>query len=107
MEYDETVEKAAKREVKEECGLDTEPSKIVGVYSNPNRHPWKHVTAICYTAHIVGGEIKAESQEGNVKFFKINSIPKKLAFDHAKMIEDYIRARPTTNTQLNKTIKVN
>jgi len=89
VEYGETVENAAKREIKEECSLDIEPSRIVGIYSNPNRHPWKHVIAVCYAAHVVGGEIKAGSQEENAKFFKINNIPNRLAFDHAKMIRDY------------------
>jgi UDPglucose 6-dehydrogenase len=90
VEYGETVEDAARREVKEECGLDIQPSGIIGVYSNPERHPWKHVIAICYTAKKVGGRIEAGAKEGKTNFFKTNSIPEKLAFDHAKMIEDYI-----------------
>jgi len=53
-------------------------------------HPWKHVIAICYTAKKVGGQIKAGAKEGNANFFKINYIPEKLAFDHAKMMKDYI-----------------
>jgi ADP-ribose pyrophosphatase YjhB (NUDIX family) len=90
VDYGETVENAAKREVKEECGLDIQISKILSVYSNPKRHPWKHVVAICYVAKKVGERIKAVSKEGDANFFKINRIPKKLAFDHAEMIKDYI-----------------
>lgn len=92
VEYGETVENAAKREVKEECGLDIQPSRIVGVYSELERHPWKHAIAICYAAKKVKGQIKSRSKEGNVDFFEMNRIPKELAFDHAKMIKDYIRS---------------
>jgi UDPglucose 6-dehydrogenase len=92
VEYSETVENAAKREVKEECGLDIQPSRIVGVYSELKRHPWKHAIAICYAAKKVKGQIKSRSKEGNVDLFEINRIPKELAFDHAKMIKDYIRS---------------
>jgi UDPglucose 6-dehydrogenase len=90
VDYGETVENAVKREVKEECGLDVQPSRMLGVYSNPKRHPWKHVVAICYIAKKVRGQIKTKSREGNADFFRINQIPKNLAFDHAKMIKDYI-----------------
>lgn len=91
IEYGENVEEALKREAKEECGLDVKPSKIVGVYSNPKRHPWKHVIAICYAAKKVGGQLRAESKEEKARFFNINQIPKKLAFDHTKMIKDYLK----------------
>jgi ADP-ribose pyrophosphatase YjhB (NUDIX family) len=57
------------------------------------RNPWKHVVAICYVAKKVGGQIKAKSKEGDANFFKINQIPKKLAFDHTKMIKDHIVIR--------------
>jgi ADP-ribose pyrophosphatase YjhB (NUDIX family) len=90
VEYGETVENAAKRELKEECGLDIQPLRIVGVYSDLKRHPWKHAIAICYVAKKFKGQIKSRSKEGNVNFFEINRIPKELAFDHAKMIKDYI-----------------
>jgi len=91
VEYGENVEETLKREAKEECGLDVKPSKIVGVYSNPKRHPWKHVIAICYAAKKVRRQSRAESREEKARFFNINQIPKKLAFDHAKMIKDYLK----------------
>jgi 8-oxo-dGTP diphosphatase len=91
VEYGETVEDALKREVKDECGISIRPSKIVGIYSSPNRHPWKHVIAICCAAKKVGGEIKGHSKEGKNKSFEISRLPKKLAFDHARMLKDYHR----------------
>ncbi|MCP8322781.1 MAG: nucleotide sugar dehydrogenase [Candidatus Methylarchaceae archaeon HK02M2] len=92
VEYGETVENAAKREVKEESGLDIELSRIIGIYSDSYRHPWKHVIAICYLAHTDKGEINTEFQD--VKFFILSKIPENLAFDHVTMLRDYIRGNP-------------
>jgi UDPglucose 6-dehydrogenase len=91
VEYGERVEDAVKREVKEECGLHVKISQIVGVYSNPKRHPWKHAIAICYAAKKVGRKIKYSTTEGKVKFFRKDEIPRKLAFDHSEMIKDYLK----------------
>jgi UDPglucose 6-dehydrogenase len=93
VEYGETVEDAARREVKEECALSIRLSEIVGVYSNPNRHPWKHVISICYAAKKIRKHTRAILEEEEAKFFKINNLPKELAFDHANMIKDYARQK--------------
>lgn len=42
VEYGETVETAAKREAKEETGVEIELIRIIGVYSAPNRDPRGH-----------------------------------------------------------------
>ncbi|MHC1636266.1 MAG: NUDIX domain-containing protein, partial [Candidatus Methanospirareceae archaeon] len=39
VEYGETVEEAARREAKEETGLDVRLIKLIGVYSDPSRDP--------------------------------------------------------------------
>ncbi len=43
LEIGETVEQAAIREVREETGLDVSITRLVGVYSEPNRDPRNHV----------------------------------------------------------------
>jgi len=53
------------------------------------------VRAICYTAKKTKGKIKTTDDEEDVKFFKTDSLPEKLAFDHARMIKDYMcRPKP-------------
>ena len=41
---------------------------------------------------IVGGEIRKQKNEiESLRFFSLNNIPKKLAFEHNQMIKDYIK----------------
>jgi 8-oxo-dGTP diphosphatase len=88
VEYGETVEEAAKREAKEETGLDVELTKIVGVYSDPNRDPRGHTISICFLAREVGGELRADSDAKDAKYFHPSSLPSRLAFDHARILMD-------------------
>ncbi|MFX1466049.1 MAG: NUDIX domain-containing protein [Promethearchaeota archaeon] len=88
IEYGETAEHAAIRETKEETGLDVEVIKLVGVYSDPKRDPRGHVIAIAFLAREIRGNLVANDDAKAVKVFKITEIPKKLAFDHAKIIKD-------------------
>jgi ADP-ribose pyrophosphatase YjhB (NUDIX family) len=48
------------------------------------------VPAICYAARKTKGKIKTTGDEEDVKFFKTDSLREKLAFDHARMIKDYM-----------------
>lgn len=89
VEYGETVESAAKREAKEETGLDVELDSIVGVYSDPERDPRGHIVTVCYTAHRTGGSLFADTDASDVKYVKINEVLNlDLAFDHKKILQD-------------------
>lgn len=87
VEFGETVEEAVIREAKEETGLDTEIVKMVGVYSNPKRDPRGHFVSIAYILKPLGGEMKPDKREASsVKYF--GDLPKKIGFDHRKIITD-------------------
>ena len=89
VEYGETVEEAARREAKEETGLDVRLVKLIGVYSDPGRDPRGHYVSIAYLAEPVGGKLKAATDAKEVKVFQQK--PERLAFDHEKIFEDALR----------------
>lgn len=91
VEHDETVEETLVREVEEETGLKVKPHRLVGVFSSPLRSPIKQVITICYECTILSGELRACGENTEVKFFALDDIPQ-LAFDHGKILRDYISA---------------
>ena len=92
VEYGETVEKAALRELKEECGVRPKLIGILGVYSDPRRDPRGHRITIVFLSDYVGGKIKAGDDAAQVKWIKLSKLlgePKKMAFDHRLILLDY------------------
>jgi ADP-ribose pyrophosphatase YjhB (NUDIX family) len=72
QEIGETVSQTVVREVKEETGIDVEPTELIGVYSDPG-----HVIAftdgevrqefsICFRAHPIGGELRTSDESSEV-----------------------------------------
>lgn len=88
VEWDESVEETVKREVQEELGVIVESSKLIGVYSKPNRHP-KQVINMAYAVKITGS-LKAGDDAMVYKWFLFDSLPDELAFDHKIIINDYL-----------------
>jgi len=54
VKYNERVEDAAMREIKEETGLDIELTQIFGVFSKPGRDPRGHIVTVCYLGKVKG-----------------------------------------------------
>ncbi len=98
VEYDETVENAAVREVKEETGLDISLTDILGVYSDKNRDTRFHTISVAFIAKPVGGKLR-ESFEGSPEWVKTSKIAfRNLGFDHGKIVSDYIRWKKRKGT---------
>ena len=95
VDFGENVEFAAIREMKEETGLNVKLKYILGVYSDPKREPnfpECHGISTAFIAEIIDGELKAGDDVENAKFYKIDKIKKEnLAFDHYKIIQDYLK----------------
>lgn len=91
--YKETIEQAASRELKEETSLDVDPRdlNLLGVYSSPFRDPRGHVVSVAFFTKTEVGLLKANDDAKGLSLFAIDEIPKKLAFDHQQIIEDYLR----------------
>ncbi len=57
IEYGETVEDAAVREVSEETSLCIELVEILGVYSDPSRNPRHHTLTVAFIGRRVSGDL--------------------------------------------------
>ena len=90
VEYGETVEAAAQREVAEETGLDVETTSLIGVYSDPHRDPRGHIISIAFLAKIHSGALLGGSDASEVRFWPLMALPS-LAFDHARIIHDALK----------------
>lgn len=86
IEENESAEDCLRREMKEETGLDVEPVKLIGIYSDPKRDP-RGIIAAAYLVKRVGGMPKAGSDASAFAWFGPGKLPP-LAADHAKIISD-------------------
>ena len=92
VEYGETVESAAIRETKEETGLNVKLDDIVGIYSDPGRDPRGHIISICFFAHKTGGNLLADTDAVDVRWFELDKVSEiHMAFDHLKIIDDAVK----------------
>lgn len=92
----ETVEQTIVREVKEETGLDITVVSKIGEYHEQGVQGGFEYDYCpgCFLVKVVGGEIKKqESEIEEIKLFSLNAVPAPLAFEHARMIQDYLKVR--------------
>ncbi len=102
LENNESVEDAVVREALEETSLEIEPAEILGVYSDPKRHPKGYVT-VAFITKILKGELKAGSDAKEAGWFNLREVDfNRLAFDHAKIIKDFIRWKKEKRTYWSK-----
>jgi 8-oxo-dGTP diphosphatase len=94
VDVGEMVEVAAVREAKEEVSLDIKLIALLGIYSDPSRDHRGHTVTACYVAQASGKPIAADDAK-NCQIFNIDTLPESLAFDHAQVLEDYLRFRET------------
>lgn len=86
LRMDETAEEGARRELREETGL--EPSAIgqLGVYSDVDRDPRERVITIAWYALVKPSKVVGGDDADEAAWFPVDSLPP-LAFDHNKIFE--------------------
>ena len=92
VDVGERVEEAARREAREETGLDVTLVALLGCYSDPSRDPRGHTVSICYVAH-ASGTPRGGDDAAEAALFDLGAWPQPLAFDHAAILRDYARFR--------------
>lgn len=90
----ETVERAALREAAEETGLAVRLTCLLGCYSDPARDPRGHTVSLVYVAS-ASGEPQARDDARAVAVVDPRTIGLALAFDHDRILEDYLVWRDT------------
>jgi ADP-ribose pyrophosphatase YjhB (NUDIX family) len=79
VEYDEDVRVAAKREFKEETGLDVDIGSVFAVHSNFHNSK-KQTVGIWFRGTYIGGKLEAGSDVSEVRFFPPDNLPEEMAF---------------------------
>jgi len=103
VEHNELVEHAAVREAKEETGLNVKLIDILGVYSDPKRDSRGHYVATVFVARIISGKLRGGSDAKVPDFYDPRKLKKKnIAFDHFKMIQDYLKYKKHKKTYWSK-----
>jgi 8-oxo-dGTP diphosphatase len=96
MDPGETIEQTVVREVKEETGLETEIVCVIGEYVEKGIKDdidYEYYPT-CFVVKPVGGELKKQDSEIQaMQLFSLNALPTSLAFEHDKMIKDYVQAK--------------
>lgn len=90
VEYGETVENAIRREMMEEVNLELNDLRQFHVYSDPLRDFRHHSVEVTHTAKAFKSPT-AGDDAAKAFVVKLEDIPwSELAFDHAKVLQDYI-----------------
>jgi len=92
VEYGESLEEAAVREAREETSLEVRLLGQLHTYSDPDRDPRQHVITTVFVARGTGTPRAADDARA-VAAFPLENLPEQLAFDHSRILEDYVKVR--------------
>jgi 8-oxo-dGTP diphosphatase len=92
VDYGESTERAAARELAEETGLAAVSVALVGVYSDPQRDPRGHVVSVAYRIETAGHDPLA-GDDAAAAAFVAGWEHVDLAFDHRRIVADAVHQR--------------
>ena len=87
VEYDEDVREAARREFREETGLEVALGEVFAVHSNFH-DPAMHTVGVWFRGRAVaaGGEPRAADDLDRVRYFALDDLPAAIAFPTDRIV---------------------
>lgn len=85
MNIDETTDECARRELREETGLDNVDVRQFHTFSAVGRDPRERVVTVAHYALVKISEVKGGDDANKAHWFALNEIPS-LAFDHDRIL---------------------
>jgi ADP-ribose pyrophosphatase YjhB (NUDIX family) len=92
IDYGESAESAAAREVREETNLRLSSVRQFHVYSDPGRDCRMHTITTVFVAR-GEGTLRAGDDANAARVFRQDEIPDEMAFDHRGIVNDYLEHR--------------
>jgi 8-oxo-dGTP diphosphatase len=92
VDYGESLEQAAVREAAEETSLNVALKYQLHTYSAPDRDPRRHTISTVYVATARGIPV-ARDDALDIGIFTEKEINFPLAFDHRRILRDYLRQK--------------
>jgi 8-oxo-dGTP diphosphatase len=88
VKMDESLDDAARRELREETGIDDVYIEQLYTFGAPNRDPRTRVVTVAYIALIDGSRVRlqASTDADDAAWFPVKKLPA-LAFDHSQIVE--------------------
>lgn len=86
VHIDETAEEGARRELREETGVEQTEMYQFHTFSAVDRDPRERVITIAYYALVKMSEVRGGDDAKNAQWFALNELPT-LAFDHQEIVE--------------------
>ena len=92
VDYGESLEDAARREAREETGLQVSLLGQFHTYSDPKRDPRQHNITTVFVAW-ADGTPQAADDARSLQIYPPDDLPRDLAFDHGQILADYLQVR--------------
>lgn len=93
ISWDETLEEAARREMKEETGLRAGKLYLIGTRTdNSSGEGRQNIDIYFYTSEISGKIKKQEDEVVEIAWFPLDALPQPLVFDYERLLKKFVPA---------------
>jgi 8-oxo-dGTP diphosphatase len=88
VDPDESLDAAARRELREETGVEAKQLEQLHTFGEPDRDPRGRTISVVYLARVDAGQVNPEANDdaAEVGWHSLNRPPSRLAFDHAEIL---------------------